>query len=191
MDYIKSMIDIVDFKHGDFSSYSLPPLLRSVPLLISNCSRRSCRQIKSIATSVAIVLFQQRTAAVNPDADIVEGPAAKRPKRPNKMSLLAQTLGRPTAPNASWCQSTHRKQLWTMRFDRYMKVEHSACTYHNVHEWRGHSKQISDFPFVSQVASALFGMKPGSGGLECDIGSMDDVIGRCESETRFSRAWNG
>jgi hypothetical protein len=28
------------------------------------------------------------------------------------------------------------------------------------------------------VASALFGMKPGSGGLECFIGSMGDVIGR-------------
>jgi hypothetical protein len=41
-----------------------------------------------------------------------------------------------------------------------------------------HEKQIQDFPCLSQVASALFGMKPGSGGLECDIGSMGDVIGR-------------
>jgi hypothetical protein len=35
-----------------------------------------------------------------------------------------------------------------------------------------------DFPCLSQVTSALFGMKPGSGGLECDIGSIVNVICR-------------
>jgi hypothetical protein len=34
-----------------------------------------------------------------------------------------------------------------------------------------------DFPILSKVALAIFGVLPGSGGLECDIGGFKDVIG--------------
>jgi hypothetical protein len=34
-----------------------------------------------------------------------------------------------------------------------------------------------DFPILAKVALAIFGILPGSGGLECDIGGFKDVIG--------------
>jgi hypothetical protein len=100
--------------------------------------------------------------------------------------MLAQTLGRPTAPTRQATQAgvtiDSPQAIVDDEIDRYTEeVDNAACTYDNVHEWWDHSKQIHDFPCLSQVASALFGMKPGAGGLECDIGSMGDVIGRRRS----------
>jgi hypothetical protein len=43
----------------------------------------------------------------------------------------------------------------------------------------GKKEQCLDFPCLTQVAGALFGMKPFSGGLECDIGGVQDVVTPC------------
>lgn len=42
--------------------------------------------------------------------------------------------------------------------------------------WWAKDKQKEDYGCLAVVASELFGFKPGSGGLECDIGGVGDVV---------------
>lgn len=42
--------------------------------------------------------------------------------------------------------------------------------------WFAQKAQRAAFPCLSQVAHALFGMMPSAGGLECDLGSMADIL---------------
>ena len=63
---------------------------------------------------------------------------------------------------------------------RYMKLkveDDEYCSYSRVPEWWAQPQQTRAFPCLSQVAASLFAMKPGSGGLECDIGGVGDVVG--------------
>jgi len=98
------------------------------------------------------------------------------------MALLNKTLSVPTTAPIRRTQSqgamNSPQAIVEDEISRYMRVEVSVCEYEDVHCWWGSSQQTLEFPCLSQVAGALFGMKPGSGGLECDIGSMGDVIGR-------------
>jgi hypothetical protein len=97
------------------------------------------------------------------------------------MSQLNETFGMPTSPlpqSQSGVAINSPQAMAEDEISRYMQVPRSACVYSNAHQWWGNPAQIKAFPCLSQVASALFGMKPGSGGLECDIGGMSDVISR-------------
>ena len=64
--------------------------------------------------------------------------------------------------------------------ERYLTIidTRAECNYTNFHEWWALPPQKKAFPCLSQVAGALCGAKAGSGGLECDIGGMGDVISR-------------
>lgn len=57
-----------------------------------------------------------------------------------------------------------------------MRIERSDYSLDKLDAWWSHREQQNKFPCLSKVATALFGMLPGSGGLECDIGGVGDVI---------------
>jgi hypothetical protein len=55
---------------------------------------------------------------------------------------------------------------------------------HDICTWWGSKQQYESMPCLSQVSLALLANKMSSGGLECDIGSMNDVIAPKRSTLR-------
>ena len=116
---------------------------------------------------------------------------AKRRKMANKLKMAQKAVGLPTGSPVAPDNNETRRNLAVKspeavvdaEIGRYnMIVDMSSSTadynYTNFHEWWALPSQKSTFPCLSQVAGALCGAKAGSGGLECDIGGMGDVISR-------------
>ena len=57
-----------------------------------------------------------------------------------------------------------------------LTLEEHDIDYSTLFGWWGRKEQKQNYPCLALVSSQLFGFKPGSGGLECDIGGMGDVI---------------
>jgi hypothetical protein len=73
------------------------------------------------------VISEARGAEANPDVGIVEALAAKRTKRPDKMSLLKETMGipSPTRRTESGVAIDSPQAMVKDEIDRYMQVEKS------------------------------------------------------------------
>jgi hypothetical protein len=50
------------------------------------------------------------------------------------------------------------------------------CQPGTIARWWANNDALEKFPCLSRVACALYGMLPGSGGLECDIGGVSDMV---------------
>ena len=152
--------------------------------------------IRSLAMKVATAFYEESGASAGTTVDNSCPHAEETPsKRPRlsaiKLAYASHGLDMPLSPAAPasspWDNGNHASSSSTQRtpkiivedeIERYKQVAKSVCTSDTVNEWWGKPAQVLSFPCLSQVAGALFGMKPGSGGLECDIGSFGDVISR-------------
>jgi hypothetical protein len=127
--------------------------------------------------TVEHIVAKQRPNAVQQSDNSNEEPPAKRPKTLDRLSVL---LNR--APNeqkeANTPETVAKGEIDKFRGMEAQVHPNEFCT------WWGSQHQFDVMPALSQVALALFANKVSSGGLECDIGSMNDMIAPKRSTLR-------
>jgi hypothetical protein len=84
------------------------------------------------------------------------------PARPSSVSELVDTEIQKYKTIGRW---------WQEKYDRKERTLESRTAI----QWWSHWGQ-REFPCLTKVALAIFGLLPGSGALECDIGAFKDVI---------------
>jgi hypothetical protein len=148
-------------------------------------------QIRSLGVRVASVIFHDRLDVEQAvPADRI-APATKKRRiveTAEAMDDLYSSMGMEAAsPIQHRFENRNIEGLVTpesivdeeiKRYQRLRNITDPDCSHEDIDKWWGKKQQRDDFPCLAQVAGALFGMKPGSGGLECDIGGMNDIITR-------------
>jgi hypothetical protein len=104
-------------------------------------------------------------------------PPLKRPKTLDRLSLM---LNQPVYKTAAVITP---ETVASDEIKLFLSIE-AKVNPQDISSWWGAQPQYSNMPCLSQVALALFANKMSSGGLECDIGGMNDVIAPKRSSLR-------
>lgn len=122
--------------------------------------------------------------ALHRDVQPIVAPASKRPRicvrsALESVSALDELLGaaaRPREPGAGSSENQSPESVVAAEIAHLQSIDECVCCPNTVLAWYNQPIQLTNLPCLSQVASALYALKPSSGGLECDLGSMNDVL---------------
>ncbi len=131
---------------------------------------------RRLVKQVAHQLHQETTSQCKPEV-IVPEPARKRSKCEDPTLALFQTMVPPTskAENNPSGATSHERAEAEIKF--YKNIEHSQWPkFKKTLEWRISRCAKKNLPCLSQVVQAFLACMPSSGGLECDFGSIKDVL---------------
>jgi hypothetical protein len=188
--HVDKLCEKVDISNEEIAC--LPRASRNIPWLRLNNARlvkaALWEKVKALAIVPARVLFrkmQGQEPVVAPGRVPQTPPAAKRRKAADDW-LAEAGLNSPDQDGGSddntpvaptrFQSATELLEDEIMRYKaiKLRTKDERTCEMQYIAQWW--DMNTKDFPCLRMVAKAIFGMLPGSGALECDIGGFKDII---------------
>ena len=109
----------------------------------------------------------------------------RKQKKSSRLVELASLMGRNIVPTNITQESTQdtsfgpeviaRKEIHNYKYAVFSESDIKKETF-ELAEWWNKAEQKKEHKYLSVVTCDFLGTKPGSSGLECDIGSVSDVV---------------